>query len=162
MTTPCFNFCRPIILSVLLAAAQTAASADRHAGYYYPPPESTEVVDTRGEPLPGSDRRRRILFVTEMTRVALGNPYPPDVAIFAKGAEAEKLIITALGPGRYDTLYRIRGLLALLTAEARQTPIFQDLQVEDVFTFLDLLGLLGFQQLTVTNGDNFAHRIELN
>jgi hypothetical protein len=84
------------------------------------------------------------------------------MAIFAKGAEAEKLIITALGPGRYDTLYRIRGLLALLTAEARQTPIFQDLQVEDVFTFLDLLGLLGFQQLTVTNGDNFAHRIELN
>jgi hypothetical protein len=161
MTKPLCNYWRPIVLGVLLLVTHNAASADRHAGYYYPQPESTEMVETRGEPLPGSDRRRRILFVTEMTRVALGNPYPPDVAIFAKGAEAEKLIITALGSGRYDTLYRMRGLLALLTAEARRTPIFQDLQVEDVFTFLDLLGLLGFEQLTLTDGNDFAHRIQL-
>ena len=61
--------------------------------------------------------------------------------------------------GQYNTLYRMRGLLALLTARSRSTPVFQEYEVQDIYTFLDLLKLLGFTQLTVTDGDQFAHRI---
>ena len=61
----------------------------------------------------------------------------------------------------YNTLYRMRALLAMLTARARTTPIFREYQVEDVFTFLDLLKLLGFRQITVTDGDRFAHQIRI-
>ena len=43
---------------------------------------------------------------------------------FAKGENSEKLIIVATGDGRYDTLYRMRGLLAAMTAEARLSPLF--------------------------------------
>ena len=57
------------------------------------------------------------------------------------------------------TYRRPRGLLALLTARSRATPVFQEYEVEDIYTFLDLLKLLGFTQLTVTDGDQFAHRI---
>ena len=56
---------------------------------------------------------------------------------------------------------RMRALLAQLTARARQTPLFVQYRVEDRFTFLDLLKLLGFEQLTVTDGDTFAHQIEI-
>ena len=91
----------------------------------------------------------------------MNNPYPPPFAVFAKGAEAEKMIITSLYADGYNTLFRMRGLLALLSARARSTPIFTEYQVEDLFTFLDLLKLLGFKQLTVTDGDVFAHQIRV-
>ena len=133
--------------------------ADRHAGYYYPIPATNETYTARIETLPDSDRRRRVLFVTEMTNQMMNNPYPPPFAIFAKGEQAEKLIITSLYDNGYNTLYRMRGLLAILTARARVTPLFQDLRVEDRFTFLDLAKMLGFKLVTLTDGEGFAHQI---
>lgn len=132
---------------------------DRHAGYYYPIPSTSETYEARAETFADSDRKRRVYFVTEMTNQMMKNPYPPPFALFAKGDDAEKLIITALYDNSYNTLYRMRGLLAILTARSRATPIFEQFEVQDVFTFLDLLKLLGFRQLTVTDGGSFAHRI---
>ena len=146
---------------ILACPAADAASEDRHAGYYYPIPATSEVYSARAVTLPDSSRKRRILFVTELTNQMLNNAYPPPVAVFAKGAEAEKMIITALYDDGYNTVYRMRGLLAMLSARARTTPIFREYEVEDVFTFFDLLKLLGFEQLTVTDGDRFAHQIEI-
>ena len=48
---------------------------------------------------------------------------------------------------------------AILTHIARESPMFVSFKVEEIFTFLDLLKLLGFEQLTVTDGDRFAHQI---
>src|SRR3546814_16794449 len=70
-------------------------------------------------------------------------PYPPQAAIFAKGSEAEKLIIVALVDGRIDTLYRARAIFAQMTAVARLLPMFSPLGVEDVYTFFDLAKIPG-------------------
>ncbi|MGB0627630.1 MAG: molybdopterin-guanine dinucleotide biosynthesis protein A [Alphaproteobacteria bacterium] len=145
----------------LLAGGANAQDGDRHVGYYYPAPTTTEIYDARVPLLPGSDRKRRVGFVTVMTNEMLKNPYPPQFAIFAKGAEAEKLIITALGSDSYDTLFRARGLFAMLTAVARGTPFFQEQPDADRFTFFDLAKLLGFEQITYTDGADFAHQIKL-
>lgn len=145
----------------LLSPVGAAVAADRHAGYYYPIPATSEVYEARAATLPDATRKRRILFVTELTNQMLENPYPPPVAIFAKGAEAEKLIITSLYEGGYNTMYRMRGLLAMLSARSRVTPIFREFEVEDLFTFYDLLKLLGFELVTVTDGDRFAHQIKI-
>ncbi len=147
-----------LLLGVLWSPLQAAHARDRHAGYYYPEPASTETYVARTQTLADSDRRRRILFATEVTVQMLSRPYPPVYAIFAKGDEAEKLIVTALNRDWFGTLYRMRGLLAQMTAEARATPMFREYEVDDLFTFLDLLKLLGFHQLTVTDGDNYAHQ----
>ncbi len=149
------------LLVPVLASAGWAQSGDRHVGYYYPAPTTTEIYDARVPVLPGSDRKRRVGFVTVMTNEMLKNPYPPQFAIFAKGAEAEKLIITALGSDSYDTLFRARGLFAMLTAVARGTPFFQEQPDADRFTFFDLAKLLGFEQITYTDGADFAHQIKL-
>lgn len=141
--------------------AQDGSRQDRHIGYYYPQPGSREVYEARTVALGEATRKRRIVFVTELTNQMMSNPYPPPVAIFAKGSEARKLIITSLYDDGYNTLYRMRGLLALLSARARSTPIFREFQVEDLFTFLDLLKLLGFSQVTLTDGEHFAHQITL-
>ena len=141
--------------------AAPTASEDRHAGYYYPEPASIETYIARADTLPDDSRRRRIGFVTALTAELLQKPYPPDYAMFAKGEDAEKLIIISVQSGRYDTLYRARALLATLSAAARMTSLFRDLKVDDYFTFFDLAKMLGFRQITVSDGDRFAHRVYL-
>lgn len=154
---------RPIVLAGLVALfAATAVSAEeRHEGYYYPEISSTEVYVSRAVKLDDSSRSRRIGFVTGLTKFIYDQPYPPQFAIFAKGDDAEKLIVVATGDGQFNTIYRARALFASLTALARLSPLFREFAVEEYFTFFDLAKLLGFTQITVSDGDTFAHRIEI-
>jgi len=150
-----------MVAATLLAASAGAGAEDRHAGYYYPPPQTTEIYSARVTPLPESDRARRLGFVTGLTKVMLGANYAPAYAIFAKGEEAEKMIIVGLRDGEFNTIYRARAVLAMLTAVARLTPFFRDNVDIEQATFLDLLRLLGFQQVTVSDGAGFAHQIAI-
>ena len=152
-----------LAVAVAMTAGTPAALAgDRHADYYYPDPNSRETYKARADMLPEASRRSRIAFVTHvMNEMIRKNPYPPPYAIFAKGAEAEKMIIVALTGDSYNTLYRMRALLAILTAVARATPLFKEERVEDYFTYLDLCKMLGFKQLTVSDGKSFAHQIKI-
>jgi len=133
---------------------------DRHEGYYYPPlKDAPEIYKARAVTLVEASRARRIAFVTALTNQMMKNAYPPPFAIFAKGDNAEKLIIVGLYEGAYNTLYRARGLLAILTARARMTPVFRKHQVEDIFTFFDFLKLQGFERLTITDGKSYSHQV---
>ena len=100
-------------------APAPAGADDRHVGYYYPPPQTIEIYQARAETLQDSDRTRRVGFVVELTRQMLSKPYPPEFAVFAKGDDAEKLLIVALKDGVIDTIYRARALLAMLTSVSR-------------------------------------------
>ena len=146
---------------VSVAAFGQTATKDRHSGYYYPTPQSQESYETRAPIIDRAGRTLRIGFVTGLTNKFLQRPFPPPFAIFAKGGEAEKLIIVGLEDGPLDTLYRARAVLANLTAVARLMPVFRESGAETVLTFFDLAGMLGFTQITVTNGRDFAHRIHL-
>ncbi|MFQ5984692.1 MAG: molybdopterin-guanine dinucleotide biosynthesis protein A, partial [Alphaproteobacteria bacterium] len=147
-----------ILVLAAPAAAQTVEKPDRHVGYYYPPPATTEVYTARAGTLPDSDRPRRVGFVTGLTNRLLAAPHAPQFAIFAKGEEAEKLIIVGLRDGGFNTIYRARALFAMLTAIARFTPVFQETGAVHVLTFFDLAKMLGFKQITVTDGAAFAHQ----
>jgi len=150
-----------LAIGSLTALAGAAAAEDRHAGYYYPPPQTIETYRARTETLADSDRTRRVGFVVELTREMLHKPYPPDYVVFAKGDDAEKLLIVALKDGVLDTVYRARALLAMLTAVARGTPLFAQIGGEETLTFFDLLKILGFAQLTISDGDRFAHQVTI-
>ena len=159
---------RRVLIAAMLAAPvlgepvlDGAAAADRHVGYYYPEPGSREVYEARSETLEEATRSLRVAFVTGITNDLGKRPYPAQAAIFAKGAEAEKLIIVALADGRIDTIYRARALFANLTASARLLPIFAQMGVQEVFTFFDLAKMMGFAQITITNGRDFAHQVIL-
>lgn len=149
----------PMALAAVVSGA--AAAADRHAGYYYPEPVSTEVYVARSRTMEEADRGLRVGFVTGITNQLLAKPFPPTAAIFAKGAEGQKLIIVALEDGRIDTLYRARAIFANLTAVARVMPIMRDLGVQEWFTFFDLAKMMGFTQITISDGRDFAHQVTL-
>lgn len=134
---------------------------DQHAGYYYPEVTSQEAYGARAQPIKEASRASRIGFVTALTQQQLAKPYPPTFAIFAKGGQADRLIIVSLGDHGFHTIYQARALLAQMTAVARSTSMFRELQVEDTFTFFDLARMLGFVQLTVSDGETFAHQIHL-
>ena len=87
--------------------------------------------------------------------------YAPSYALFAKGGEAEKLIIVALSDGPLDTLFRARAVLAELTAFARTMPIFAEYGARDRYTFFDLAKILGFRQITLSDGRTFTHQVTI-
>ncbi len=144
-----------------LLATPAAAAEDRHAGYYYPTPTTTETYGARTIKLPEATRNTRLAFIIGITKKSLSRPYPPRIAIFAKGDEAQKLIIVALEDDYIDTLYRARALLAMLTLVTRTTPFIVDLGLADFLTFFDLAKLLGFEQITISDGDKFTHQVIL-
>ncbi len=143
-----------------LSAASTSHADDRHVGYYYPDPASIEVYKSEVPGIPGANRERRIGFVVTVVNGMLEKPYAPRFSIFAKGAEAEKLLIVALEDGILDTIYRVRAQLATLTSVARGTPIFKQVGATEL-NFFDLLKMLGFEQLTISDGDVFTHQVKV-
>ena len=150
----------PALLAASLAASPVRAD-DKYAGYYYPAPQETETYTARVKPLADAKREQRIAFVTGVTQQLISGKYPPTFAIFAKGDDAEKMIIVALQEGQINTLYRARALLANLTALSRLTPFFRENAIADQGTFFDLLKLLGFTTVTISDGDKFAHQVKL-
>jgi len=144
-----------------LVGPAAAQPVDRHEGYYYPKPGTYETYVSRAKTLEDSDRARRLGFVSAITQQLADQAYAPNYAFFAKGGNAERLIIVAYGEGQLNTIYRARALFASLTGLARLTPLFQQLQVEELFTFFDLCKLLGFTTITISDGDKFAHQITI-
>lgn len=162
---PIFLFLGIAFLSGMLIAlggplSSTAKAEDRHVGYYYPEPASQEIYQSGVPNLPGTNAKRRIGFVTNLTGNLLDKPYPPPFALFAKGARGEKMLIVALEDGTLDTLYRARAQLANLTSIARSMPIFRQIGATEL-NFFDLLKMLGFELVTISDGDAFAHQVEV-
>lgn len=150
-----------LLLSPFLLVPSAASAEDRHAGYYYPPVGSEETYRARAPIMEGASREARISFTVAQTNGQRHLKYAPRFAIFAKGEEAEKLIIMGLDNASFATLYRARAVLAQLTASARGSTLFRNLAVEDLFTFFDLARMLGFTQITISDGQTYAHRIIL-
>jgi hypothetical protein len=149
------------VLTLSPAVRSQEPGQDRHAGYYYPEPGGREIYNARPERTPEANRPLRVGFVTGMAAMMAKRAYAPSYVLFAKGGEAEKLIIVALRDGPLDTLFRARAVLADLTALARTMPIFGEYGARDRYTFFDLAKILGFTQITISDGRGFAHQVAI-
>ena len=153
---------RGLVLLTTMFAAMPGKANDRHAGYYYPKPVTTEVYRPRARKMVGANKQVRIAFVTNITNSMLNKAaYPPLYAVFSKGTRQEKLIVVGIRDDAYNTIFRARALLAQLTAVARTTRIIQEQMKPGDLTFLDLLNLMGFEQMTISDGKSFSHQITI-
>jgi len=144
------------------APAKTSAAADeRYVGYYYPQVTSTETYTSEMDTIKGVDRQQRIQFVTVVAQGTLQSAYRVPYAVFAKGERGDHLIVVGLQAGELNTIYRIRALLANMTTMSRTSPFFQEHTVAEDATFFDLLKILGFRDVTVTDGDKIAHQVTI-
>jgi len=152
--------CGSLVVAVLLSALPVKAQGfDSHAGYYYPTPQSRETYGTEVKADPEATVSSRAAFVVGLAAQQFDQNHVPGYHLFAKGEQLEKLIIVASGDGQYDTLFRLRALLASLTSMARATPLFSQAAEPYKLNFLDFCKLMGFTQVTVSNGKDMAHQI---
>ena len=149
-----------LLLAVALVPA-AASAGSHHVDYYYPPHPEPEVFVARADVLPNMERGVRVGFITGITKNQLEKPILPAVVMFAKGWEADKLIVVSLQDGYVDTLFRARAYFAMLTASARTLPIFEEMGVQEDFTFFDLARMLGFKQITWSNGVDESYQWKL-
>jgi hypothetical protein len=142
------------------AAAQPAT--ERYVDYYYPKPTIVDPpFESKLEMVQGVDRAQRVQFVTVVSQGTLQSSYRVPYAVFVKGDKAEHLIVVGLQNGELNTIYRVRALLANMTTMARLSPFFQEHTVAEDATFYDLLKLLGFTDVTVTDGEKFTYQVTI-
>ncbi|MBY8976592.1 hypothetical protein KHP62_12285 [Rhodobacteraceae bacterium NNCM2] len=153
---------RLTLSALALTLMSTLALASDQENYYYPPINSEEVfARSMTDTAPPSSRGVRVAFMTEITKAQLAAPETPRFAIFAKGAEAEHMIIVALDDQVFKTLFRARAVLAQLTSNARGTEFFVKSGIADRATWFDLAKLLGFEDIVITDGNLWSHLIKL-
>ena len=147
------------IVAFNFAWAAAPAWADSNDDYYYPPISSEEVFSRDLGPAPPAGRAVRVGFTTQITKAQLAAPESPRFVIFAKGDEAQHMIVVALDDQIFKTIYRARAVLAQLTANARGTDFFIENEIESHATWFDLAKLLGFEDLVVSDGVSWSHRV---
>jgi opacity protein-like surface antigen len=152
---------QPVKPAAAPAAAPKVAGEDRYIGYYYPKPTATETFESTMQTIAGAERAQRIQFVTVVSQGTIQSAYRVPYAVFAKGEKADRMIIVGMQQGELNTIYRMRALLANMTTMSRLSPFFQERTVAEDATFFDLLKLLGFRELTVTDGEKTTLQVTI-
>lgn len=146
-----------VLCTCLFAAAVCAE--DRYVGYYYPDVASEETFDRVVRSSEGANKAVRIDFVNVLTTAQLEAPESPRFVFFTKGEASKTLILVALDNEVFSTIYRARAILAQLTVSVRKGGFFRTEELQYVATFYDLLQLMQFDELIISDGQNWAHRV---
>ncbi|MFC6637238.1 hypothetical protein GV827_12755 [Sulfitobacter sp. JBTF-M27] len=143
-----------------LVLAGAAAAGDRYVGYYYPEVSSEETFERVIRSSPDTGRPLRVDFVNVLTQSQLQAPESPRFVFFSKGDDADTLILVALDDEIFATIYRARAILAQLTVSVRTGGFFQREDLQYVATFFDLLQMMEFDELLITDGKTWTHRVD--
>ena len=143
------------------AAATPKADEDRYVGYYYPKPTAIETYTSPMQTIAGAERAQRVQFATVVSQGTIQSAYRVPYSVFVKGEKADKMIIVGLQPGEMSTIYRARAILANMTTMSRLSPFFQERTVAEDANFYDLLKMLGFTQLTATDGEKLSYQVNI-
>jgi len=158
---------RTVLAFVLLFVATTASAqsltpdADQN-GYYYPEVTSSEEFtrELARTDVP-ADRALRQQFLAQLRKDHAAIEGDRRIEIFAKGGEATNLIVIAMDDEVFRTLFRARAVLAGLTTEARAMDFFTATAIADRATWFDLLKLLGFEDIVISDGATWSHLVVL-
>ncbi|WP_375228372.1 hypothetical protein [Roseobacter sp. S98] len=142
-----------------LVFACAVAAEDRYVGYYYPEITSEETFDRVIRASQGAGKAVRVDFVNVLTTAQLEAPESPRFVFFAKGEDAATLILTGLDDEVFSSVYRARAILAQLTVSVRRGGFFRQEELQYVATFYDLLQLMQFDELLITDGESWTHRV---
>ena len=148
----------PLALALTLTATLSSAQA-RYEGYYYPDITSQEEFARVIRSGPTPSKAVRVDFVTNLTAAQLAAPESPRFVFFAKGGDAKHLNVIALDDDVFSTLYRARAVLAQMTSNVRRGDFFRGQGLETVATFYDLLQLMEFDTLVISDGESWAHQV---
>lgn len=130
----------------------------REAGYTYPAPSGSEVVSTIvNDAVQVPPFEARVQFVSQLTQVLASRPYPPLALAMTEGDDHETIVFLDAGRLDVSTPYEARAIVAQMSSATRNSPLFAQYGVENYASIFDMFKLLGFAQVIITNGDDFAY-----
>ncbi|MBY5931847.1 hypothetical protein KUV51_02445 [Tateyamaria omphalii] len=147
------------LIATLVFATAAVHAQERYEGYYYPDVTSTESFTRVIRQAPQSSKGVRVDFVTNLTVAQLAAPESPRFVFFAKGEDAKHLNVIALDDDVFSTLFRARAVLAQMTSNMRNNDFFRAQELQFVATFFDLLQLMEFDTLVISDGETWSHQV---
>lgn len=147
------------LFALILIAPPAAAEDDKYVNYYYPPVTSEEVFTRVIAAAPPASAEVRANFVTSITKAQLAAPENPRFSIFEKGDASDKLIMVGLDDDVFRTLFRARAQLSQITSNMRGTEFFRQQNLHVAGTMFDMLQIMGFKSLVLTDGVGWAHKV---
>ena len=147
------------LLIALIVTTSAATAQERYEGYYYPDVSSQEEFTRLIREGPTASKGVRVEFVTNLTAAQLAAPESPRFVFFAKGADAKHLNIIALDDDIFSTIYRARAVMAQMTSNMRNNDFFRAQGLEHVATFYDLLQIMEFDTLVISDGETWSHQV---
>ena len=147
------------LIAALVLTAGLAHAQERYEGYYYPEVTSTEEFTRVIRDAPQPSKGVRVEFITNLTVAQLAAPESPRFVFFAKGSDAKHLNVIALDDDVFSTLFRARAVLAQMTSNMRNNDFFRAQELQFVATFFDLLQLMEFDTLVISDGETWAHQV---
>ena len=148
-----------ILAFVISAFPALAQDTDLSVGYYYPEITSQETFTRNLDIEFNASAELRSRFITTITKSRFESPENPNYVVFAKGGRSQKLVIVALDDDVFKTLYRARAVLAQLTSNLRAGLFKDDPVLRVAGTFYDLLQIMEFETLVVTDGETWSHKV---
>ncbi|MEM1390071.1 MAG: hypothetical protein AAGG45_03240 [Pseudomonadota bacterium] len=152
---------------ILCAGCETVADPDLTAsnavpsleeGYTYPAPVGFEVVPTivvDEVAIPSFEAR--VQFVSQLTQMLTSRPYAPLALAMTEGNDHQTIVFMDAGRLNVSTAYQARAMVAQMSSATRNSPVFAQYGVENYASVFDLFKLLGFDQVVITDGDDFAY-----
>lgn len=144
------------------AAGADDGAKDKYENYYYPPVTSEEVFTRVIAATPAANAEVRANFVTSITKAQLDAPENPRFSVFEKGQDSRKLIMIALDDEVFSTLFRARAQLSQITSNMRGTEFFRRQNLHVAGTFFDMIQIMGFESLVISDGETWAHQVRFD
>ena len=128
---------------------------------FYPTPKVIENYKSRRRVLTSTQNKTRIAFVNNILRAFIHRDAKERVFVFAKGKNAENMIIMDSVNGNLNTIFKVRAFIEVLPVLLRNSPIYRKFKNSEIPPFLDLAKMNGFKTITFTDGDKYSFRFIL-
>ena len=128
---------------------------------FYPTPKVIENYKSRRRVLTSTQNKTRIAFVNNILRAFIHRDAKERVFVFAKGKNAENMIIMDSVNGNLNTIFKVRAFIEVLPVLLRNSPIYRKFKNSEIPPFLDLAKMNGFKTVIFTDGDKYSFRFIL-
>lgn len=146
---------------VMPALALAAVDEATGEGTYYPQISSVETPDIRFAQMAGVGPQERRFFTDQVNLAATTPGRTVPIVAQAVGENRETLVLIYLDAEGAMTPFLARAILARLTSVSRFAPAIAEMGVSSEFDIYNMAAVLGFEQIIVSDGRDFAHQANL-
>lgn len=131
------------------------------AGTYYPRISSIETPEIRFGQMAGVGPEERQFFIDQVNLAASTPGRTAPIVAQAVGENHETLVFIYLDAEGPMTPFLARAILARLTSVSRFAPAIAEMGLSSEFDIYNMAAVLGFGQIIVSDGRDFAHQASL-